>query len=79
MAEESIRERQNKDIKELVKAIDFLFIPTSLGRHVRKLDKEGELTSRVVPYLIVVAFEVMRLGYYYEGIAKPIYNAIVNQ
>ena len=79
MAKEPIIEERNKNIKGLLEAIDFLLIPTSLVWHVRNLVREG-LTSRTGgPYLIVVAFEVMRLGYYYEGIAKPIYNAIVNQ
>ena len=70
MAEETTKGRWNKNIKGLVEAIDFLLIPTSVFRHVRNLDKRGELESPVSPYFWALAGEAMRLGIYYKVVVE---------
>jgi len=78
MVEEAIRNRRNFDLKDLVQITDFIFVPTSFIRGVRKDYREDSLRDRVEGYVIGFTGEVVRLAFYYNDVIKPTYNAMVN-
>ena len=69
--EERINERKrniNRDIA--VEMANFMFVPSSLVILIRRLDKEGEFSSKFIPFAYAAALggEGIRLGAYYKAI-----------